>query len=241
MRKIIQILSWSLGVIALIVAMSFTSSLRKDTIASGPVIEIKQIDNQRFLKNEDIEMAVRLQYPDLDSMLLREINIHLLEESIDNHPSIRKAEVYSGLDGTLRIEVFPKKPVARIYNSGRAYYLDEIGDSMALSENFSAEVPLITGKASPKIRHQIFEFIKLCEGDDLYDGFFGGININEEDEWTLYPKPGRHSVLMGRFSDVEAKLDKLKVFYEQTVDKDNIDSLKSINLKFEGQVICRKY
>lgn len=241
MSKIWNIASWSAGFILLLVVAAFSCKKQSEVAFKDFDILIDYSTNQYFVNEEEVENIVREEYPYVDSLLCREINITVLEETLDNHPSIRKAEVYSALDGILRIRVKQKQPCCRVHTSERDYYIDEVGDSMALSPNFSAKVPLVTGRLSAEKRQKIFEFFSGIRDDEFYRNFFTGIQVEEDGDWILYPKPGHHKVLMGGPEKWEEKLKNLKVFYENVVDSKNIDSIASLNLSFEKQVICKKY
>ncbi len=232
---------WLFGIASLILIYSFARNKHDQAKIKSLEIDIDYSKKQYFVKETEIKKLVQIEYPYLDSLYLREINIKLLEEKLDNHPSISKAEVFSTLDGILRIEVTQKMPVARFMHTGASYYLDAKGDSMPLSPNFSARVPLVTGSISTSNRAEVFQFVNTLSKDEFFRNFFAGIEISANGEWLLFPKPGHHKVLLGKPENAEVKLKKLKIFYQSAVTKKNIDSLKTINLKYKGQVICRKY
>lgn len=244
MARLKIILSWLLGISTLVLVLAFTSSKRANQIIhiSATEIEIQPIEDQYFITPDEIKEIIESEYFFYDSLMLREINIKLLEERLDNHPSIRKAEVYSKLDGSLRIGIFQKQPLARVQGLIADYYIDELGDSMALSTNYYAKVPLVKGIVKEEARKDIHSFLTELAQDDFYKGFFGGLEILENEEWILYPKIGDHKILFGLPEDGSQKLKKLKKYYLNiAADQQTIESLKLVNLKYEGQVICRKH
>ncbi len=240
MKKIWNILSWVGGFALLLFLLAFGHSQKQQLIINQLEIKILESNAQYFVTQTEVEDMVRDAYPLVDSISFQEINISVLEESLDNHPSIRKAEVYSALDGILRIRVEQKKPCIRVRNSRSDYYIAEQGDSMALSSNFSAAVPLITGNVSAKNRNQIFLFFQNLEKDAFYSNFISGLHVNNDDTWVLYPRQGRHKIYLGTPEKIDVKLKNLSTFYQQVVSKQNLDSIASLNLKYEGQVICKK-
>lgn len=241
MKKVWNIASWSLGIVLLLVLAAFSSQKHDEVKYQNTDIQIDYNQKHYFVTKGEIDELVRSEYPYLDSILIREINITLLEETLDNHPSIRKAEVYSALDGILRIHVQQKQPLYRVHNSTRDYYIAEKGDTMKLSPNYSAKVPLVTGKLSAKSTHEVYEFFKGIKKDEFFGNFFTGIDVDENGDWTLFPKPGRHKVFLGAPENLDEKLRRLKIFYQSVIDKKNIDSIASLNLTYDKQVICKKY
>lgn len=241
MKRYVDIISWISGIALLLVLMAFSSQREKELRIKGLDIQIDYSNAQYFVNKQEVTQIVQKEYPYLDSLYERDININLLEESIDNHPSIRKAEVYSALDGILRIRVHQKKPLFRVHNSQRDFYITEQGDTMGLSPNFSAEVPLVTGLSSAKNEQAIFHFFSNLKKDDFYKDFFTGLNVEADSTWTLYPRPGHHKVLLGKPENIDTKLQKLETFYKKVVDRKNLDSIASLNLAYDKQVVCIKH
>ncbi len=241
MKKVWNIASWSVGFVLLLVLAAFSSQKKSKVRFQDIDIQIDYDKKHYFVSKGEIDQIVREEYPYIDSILCREINISLLEETLDNHPSIRKAEVYSALDGILTIHVQQKQPCYRVHNSARDYYIAEMGDTMKLSPNYSAKVPLVTGTLSAESTHKVYEFFMAIKKDEFFNNFFTGVDVDENGEWTLYPKPGRHKVILGAPESVDEKLRRLKIFYQSVIDKKNLDSIASLNLAYDKQVICKKY
>ncbi len=241
MRKLWNIAFWVLGTLLILVTLSFSSTHLEQNKVSGPHILVDYSNEHYFVAEQEIEDIVRKTYPYFDSLLVREININLLEESIDNHPCIRKAEVYSTITGSLEIRVQQKKPHYRVVNSKGGYYVDEQGDSMALSPHFSATVPLVTGLLTSQSRKEVHEFLEQMQQNSFYKNFFTGIEVSDNGEWILYPKLGKHKVILGKPENIDTKMGKLKRFYTSVVASSNIDSIALLNLKYQGQVVCTKH
>ncbi len=241
MGKIAKILSWLLGVGCIFIMMAFSSQKSKNLRFTDLNIAVDHSSGLYFVKAEEVRALVLKDYPILDSLQVNEINIALLEESLDNHPSIAKAEVYSTLKGTLEIRVKQKEPIARIINGRTSYYLTNKGDSMKLSSNFSAKVPLVTGRITVKTQKEVFDLLANKDRDLFYKDFWSGIEIQENKSWVLYPEAGNHKVLLGAYNNVNGKLKKLKTFYQAVVSDKSINEIQSINLQYTNQVICQKH
>ena len=89
---------------------------------------------------------------------------------------------------------------------------------------------------------EIKQFLQKTElsEDEFYQDFFHGIDVSEDGMWTLYPKIAEHKVLLGDPSAISNKLERLKTFYQRTGDTPLIDEFKSLNLAYDGQVVCSK-
>lgn len=240
MKKIWNTLSWAAGFILIVSLFAFSDDCQEQTRIKSVQIEIEGLEEYHFITQEEIEELIYSEYPFLDSLYCKEINKSLLEESLDNHPSIHKAEVYSTLTGILRINISQKRPVFRVQHSDRAYYVDASGGVMPLSPHYSAEVPLVTGHLTPQSESMIYDFLTGLEDDEYYQNFFHGIDVAEDGTWTLYPRLAEHHVLLGEPKDLENKLSRLQTFYERTWDTPLIKEFKSLNLSFDDQVVGSK-
>lgn len=240
MRKLINITSWIIGACAIFLVSAAGSKRLDDAQISSINIDPNKGGELYYINQKDVLKILHQLHPSIDSMGLQEVNIKMLEESLDNHPSILKAEVYSNLEGVLFVDISQRKPVFRVRTPEAEYYIDELGDSVALSPNYSANVPLVTGAINAAKRQEVFEFFSYCKSNSFYRSFFDGIEISAEEEWTLFPKEGSHKVYLGSFKEYKQKLKKLKVYYTQAVTKENIESIAYLNLKYENQVVSRK-
>lgn len=59
-------------------------------------------------------------------------------------------------------------------------------------------------------------------------------------EVELVPRSGSHTILFGQIENVEEKLDKLLRFYKEGLSNRGWDTYSTINIKYDGQVVCTK-
>jgi len=66
------------------------------------------------------------------------------------------------------------------------------------------------------------------------------IYVTKNREYEFVPKVGRHIIIFGGIENMNEKFKKLLVFYHQGINNAGWNTYKSINLKFENQVVCSK-
>ena len=76
--------------------------------------------------------------------------------------------------------------------------------------------------------------------DAFLDSFIDQIFVNEHGEIELVPKLGDHTIIMGNGPEIREKLENLRSFYLQVMNKIDWNTYKTINLKFKNQVVCSK-
>jgi cell division protein FtsQ len=235
-----HLILWALALGLATLLMSFAKNRQSNVLWRQTNVKIYEEEISPFVRQVEIRKIIKEVYPASDSLALEEINIALLEETLDNHPSINKAEVYSLFNGSLNITVKQHEPLARILTEQKSFYLLNDGLKMPLSPHYSAAVPLITGSINDSDLMVLADFWNNVYSDSFFKAFFTGLTIKSTGQWVLHPMIGDHEIELGKPQNLNKKLKKLKIFYQQGVNSQNLDSLKSINLKYSNQVVCQK-
>jgi cell division protein FtsQ len=234
-----QIALWLIGIGLWFSLLGSASSRQKDLEYQHFSLSFENREDRSFLNYAEMEASVQSVLGDSVNRI-SEINKALLEESIDNHPAIRKAEVYSKIDGSLRIMLWQHNPLARVIQKEGSFYLLENGAQMPLSNHYSERVPLVSGELKEERLKEIADFWLWVKEDEFYKDFFTGLECKEANEWILYPAKGNFKIILGKPIKLKEKLTKLQVFYLRAPRLENINKLKEIDLRFDGQLICRK-
>lgn len=240
MKKWQYISLWTISTLAFMILISWSQGRYQEIRIESIELELKNRHKKSFLDPSEIHQIVTSQYGELEGLLMLEINKALLEESIENHPTIAKAEVYSDLDGRLRIMLWQHEPLARVMNENSAHYLLEGGLKMPLSMHYSEAVPLVSGALNAQRAREIAVFFEELKNDEFFKGAFNALACDEDGNWILYPQKGDFKIRMGEPKNINKKLRKLRVFYEQAPINEDIETIREIDLRFEGQLICRK-
>ena len=72
------------------------------------------------------------------------------------------------IDGVLKSVVKQKTPIARVFDGEDSFYIDYKGNTMPLSANFTARVPLVSGKIDKKKQRRSSRII----ANNLWGRFF---------------------------------------------------------------------
>ena len=241
MKKLINIL-YVLFLSSLLLVLSWKSHVDlKDQLCEKLQITVDTSDEIYFVNREMVRLLFHEKMDTIVGKKYRDINICLLEEFVEEHPNIDKAELYLTIDGKLCANVTQRKPLARVFEQDRSYYIDVNGDEMPLSENFTARVYSVYWDQADESRKEILlKFCEFIQDDSFLSAQITAIEFSEKNELTLYPRMGSHKIILGSAQDLEKKFEKLKVFYRKGLEKVGWDRYATINLKFENQVVCTK-
>ena len=56
----------------------------------------------------------------------------------------------------------------------------------------------------------------------------------------MAPKLGNQKIFLGKYDNIEIKLENLKIFYQKAIAQEGWRKYKNIDLRFKGQVIAEK-
>lgn len=124
-------------------------------------------ENNNFVKQESVNKLLIENSSDVKSIAKDELNLNKLENSINAHPMIQKSEVFVSVDGVLKAVVQQKTPVARVVDEQGSFYIDYEGNTMPLSDNYTARVPLISGENNLKNKKKLSEILKMIYDDEF--------------------------------------------------------------------------
>ena len=79
--------------------------------------------------------------------------------------------------------------------------------------------------------------------DPLFHSLVGQMHLEKNGDFILVPVVGDQKIIFGTAhstQDVESKFEKLKIFYTEAIAYEGWTKYAEINLKYEGQIVCKK-
>lgn len=207
---------------------------------------IEQIDvkllssNNHFITQESVEKLIIQTFPRDSKIVNSELNLKKIEDKLNKHSSIAQSEVFVDVDGKLHAEVTQKKAIARVINGSQSYYIDENGDKMPLSNQFSAHVPIVYGQLKPKNKEVFSKLLNQISEDEFLKTTITGIQINTDQSLIFTVRDYDYLVEFGHMKEIEKKFDNYKAFIHYSKNDTIIGYYKNVNLRFTEQVVCTK-
>jgi cell division protein FtsQ len=210
-------------------------------------IEVKGGTHGTFLTKENIEELLQLYTAGVQGELLSGFNLRAVESKIQQHPFIRKAQLYFDNQDVLHLLVQEKIPVARLFTkSGSSFYIDELGFPMPLALSKTVKLPVFTGlpdgahlrKKDSLLLSQIKTAAQIIVADSFWSSQVAQLDFTPAGDWEMVPVVGDHVVKLGNLDQMEEKLRRIWIFYEQVIAKVGWSRYRSIDVRFEGQVVA---
>ena len=207
---------------------------------------IEQIDvkllstNNHFITQQMIEKLIIQTFPRDSKIINSDLNLKKIEDQLDKNEMIASSQVFVDVDGTLHAQVTQKTAMARVMNANGSYYIDEHGNKMPLSNQFSAHVPVVWGVVKSKNKEVFSNMLNTINNDTFLKTTITGIKINNDQSVVFTVRDYDYTVEFGHLKEIEKKFDNYKAFVHYSKSDTLIGYYKNINLRFTEQVVCTK-
>jgi cell division protein FtsQ len=233
------------GLISLLVAANSKEQHHK---CKEVAISIIGTGEKYFIGKSDIsEMLKAGADGQLVNRSLPQINLARLEHSLEDNPWIKDAELYFDSRSVLHVIVTERQPVARVFTkSGHSFYIDSSGLRMPLLKKVSARVPVFTNFSAAKklgskdsiLLNEIKQIAVFLDREPFWGAQIAQIDIMEDRKFELIPVFGNHIIRIGGAENIEQKLKRLFIFYQQVLRKTGFDKYSAVDLQYDGQVVA---
>lgn len=246
-------LYWVLFLVIVAVVLWSAIGHKKQSFADATEVEVKPLPGgDKLISERDVRQALMSAFGNtLEGTELADLDVERMERVLEEDPFIADAETYVDQQNVLHVRIYQREPMLRVLdNSGGNYYLDPNGKKMPPSKNFTARVMVATGNITPyttdyldkpknKLK-DLYQLTKTLLADPFLADFIQQIHVNNAGEFILVPLVGDQKIVLGSTRRLEDKLNRLKIFYKQGMPYEGWGMYESINLKYNGQVVCRK-
>lgn len=249
LKKILTISLWSLlglgGVVLLVAALN----KKHETVCTGIDIEIGGVNNNFFINKQDIIALLQNSTGEMiKGRRIIDFNLDTMEMEIKKDVWINKAELYFDKNGLLKVSITEKDPVARVFCSdGSSYYIDNNKNMLPLSDRHAARLPVFTNfPTSLKVLsakdsgllENVRKLSLYIQKDAFLMAIIDQVNINNDMKFELIPKIGDQLIIFGDVTDIQAKFEKLKLFYKKVIPVYGWSRYNRINLEYKGQMVA---
>lgn len=241
-RKVLNIISWVLLVAYLGVSLWFTDQRMGQLTFHGVKVSISDSLESHFITPAEVTGFLAKQGIRTTGNKIAKLNRDEVRQVVRTLSGVKDATVYSTPDGTLYIEVWQRIPIMRFVGPATSFYIDTEGKEMALSENYSARVLMVTGSGDKKfIRDSLFRLVKKIREQEFFDALIEEIAVYPDHTLEIIPRVGDQRIFFGDARNCEWKLTKLKVFYENGLPNVGWDRYSKIDLRYSNQVVASKW
>ncbi|MEX0980821.1 MAG: hypothetical protein WD577_09815 [Bacteroidales bacterium] len=257
-RRIAYIVVWIALVCWFMVIMGFVSRSNSGILCSEIVVSVFDTAEVQFVTKNGIRELIANSGINTQGYPVEGIRTHDLERLIETDPYVYNAEVYINVEGNLLVDIDQRRPLIRVMPNGKAgFYIDHDEMILPLSSHYSPMVLLLTGKVdvaekedkngmrrvdteNNKPLQNLLGFAKWVAKHPFWSKQIMQLYRLPDGDYELIPRVGAHQIELGTLDDYEAKLQNLKLLYDQGLKLYGWNSYDKINLKYSNQIICTK-
>lgn len=246
-------LAWVMFLFIVVMIWFLARQHKANTFAEGVQVMVEPLPSgDKLISERDVRQALLQSFGNtLEGTELINLEVERMERVLEEDPFVQNADAYIDQNNQLHVRIEQREPVLRILdNNGGNYYLDAAGKKMPPSKNFAARVLVATGNVAPytpefrnKRKNTLKDLFTLTEtllADEFLGAFIQQVHVNNAGEFILVPLVGDQKIMLGSTRRLEDKLRRLKIFYQQGIPYEGWRKYETINLKYSGQVVCKR-
>lgn len=185
------------------------------------------------------------------------VNLSKIEDILDQKSAIRKSEAYMTRDGYLNILISQREPVVRfLAGNGRGFYADSEGYLFTLQAGIPPLVPVMDGSipvspgeegrgepGSDRDREWlagVIEMVNYMKRSKVWAENIAQMTVRPDGDIVMIAREGKERFIFGGPERAEDKFRRMREYYEYILPEKGEGYYSTVNLKFDGQIVCRK-
>lgn len=244
-----------IAALAALCALIHAGTARERALRTCEGIRVEYADGYRFVSEEDIKDYLDKYYGAYIGQRLDSIRLHKVESILDVQSAILKSEAYTTEDGMLNIRLTQREPVIRFQSTSGGYYADADGFLFPLQNRHTVRVPVVDGalplhlgqgyKGIPQTEEErtwvlsMLELVRWLGARAEWNDLVCQITTQKDGNLVLVPREGSERFLFGTPTGIPGKFDRIQKYYE-SVAPSREKPCRLVDVRYEGQIICKK-
>lgn len=256
MKKAVRYLLFalSLALFLCVTVLVLQAARERRHLTTCKRVEISFRDTLNFVSEEDVRGYLKKECPVFIGMRVDSIKLHEIEKVLDSRSAILSSQAWTA-DSVLHVSIVQREPVARMETADHAFYIDDRGFIFPIQGDCGKTFPLIKGSlplhepvgykglpASEEGRLWTESVLSMLEWmkRNKWDRKVEMIKVESNGDLVVVPLEGKERFILGRPEAVPEKFSKINEYYRRIKPSVEEDLYTSVNLKYKGQIICRK-
>lgn len=241
MKKVIIYISIILLAAYMTAAFFYTEKLSAEEKCLDVSISIAQRDSVNFVTPGFIANELALMKLNPEGKFIKEISTDSIERAFKGKDYVEDAQCYIAGSNTVRIEIEPIKPVIRLFEDGKSYYMNRNGKLIKTDARFFIDLPVVSGNFSGDFTpERLLPMVNYIESDPVLKNLVSAIEAKDSNNIFIIPNIAGHVVNMGTADSYESKFAKLMRMYREVMPVKGWDTYDTLNLKWDHQIVATK-
>lgn len=211
---------------------------------TGILITVHDTARYRFVNPEELARELGTLPDEIAVRPLSEINIDSLERYLAAFDKIESVNVNLLSDGHILIDVYPMKPVARIFSTdgSRSYYINRSGKRIVADARYHLDVPVVAGDFTPSRfpATSILPLVDYIRADSMLSALVTMIKVDSPTDIILVPAIRGHVINIGDTLGYPDKFRRLKTMYAKVMGVKGWEYYDTLSVKWNGQIVATR-
>lgn len=255
-KKILSILLWFLTAAAIITVLIVGRYRYRNAPIKNIVIN-KECDSQGSFINDSLIAASLLPLCDTGVSKVKDIDLVKIEDTLESNPWIESANVFTGVDRELNINIKEHRAALRIFNNeGLSAYVSPEGHIFPTSDVTTPRVIIASGNfgnlgsregllndSIPQHRliKEALAIALSLDKNEFMKACIGQIHLNGDNEFELIPNTNKSiPILVGNSDNIDHKMLITSIFLKEKINTEELNTYSNLNAKFRNQIVCTK-
>lgn len=223
-----------------LVAFLYAFSSQRNAAKKVSYFDVKFLgENNLFITHDSVNKLLIQNNETLVNVPKDILDLNSIENILRSNSMIKTAEVYFAENDGICADIIQRKPIARVHSKD-SYYIDEVGDFMPLSNNYTSRVPLVTGVVDRNNLINVFNIAEEIYKDEFLRSHITEIHQDKNRLITLKIRVFDFDIIIGELKNLKEKVNNLKAFYQKAQKDRTLNIYSKVNLQFNNQVVCTK-
>ncbi len=230
-------------VLIVYVAMSYvwTANYVSASECKNMYINIYTSDSVDFVTRKFIIEELKRLKIDPRGKKIQKIDIKEIEDKLGKLGYVEDAQCYTVGHDAIMIGINPIKPVLRVFEKGKSYYMNKEGKLIPSDERFFIDLPVVSGNFSNKFPPtRLLPMVDYIEETPVLRNLVTMIEVRDSNNIFVVPNIAYHVVNMGTADGYVSKFKKLLRMYREVLPVKGWDAYDTISVKWDNQIVATK-
>ncbi len=206
-------------------------------------VQSVQFEGNHFVSVQDLQLVEVPTGISPDS-----INFGEIRNRFEKLPYVKQANISVEPNGTMNISISERQPVAQLIDNKKKIYIDDEGIKLPIVSGKTVDVPILYGfSATPMqdtLQNKAFktasDFLTAVRNNDVADATISEIAWSSSNEGIVALTNQNGVKLIFGKGDFVTRLRNWEAFYGEVIKQKGIEKMRSVDLRFEGQIVTRE-
>lgn len=242
MKRYVAIIVTAVAGAYLAAALTLTSYMAAADTCTEVCIQVNDTSSHPFVTVRELNRDLGDIMNHAPGRPLSEVNTYEIEQRLAGIDKIEEAKALVLTSGKVLIEVTPMRPVARIFEGNKSYYINKDGKRISANARYHMDVPVIEGRFDRmNLRAEAcLPLVRYISDNPEWDALVSAIKVDSPRDIILVPVIHGHVINVGDTSGFVEKLERLKIFYRKVMPEKGWSYYDTISVKWRGQVVATR-